>query len=187
MKNNLLIVGVFLVLVSCANPVPRKPIVRKSSSSMKESILFNKNLNAVEEKAINDVIHQDSLANYIASSNGFWYKYDHKSVNNNFPKFGDKLSYTYEVYDLKNVLIYSYDLIGEKTYFVDQEDIIEGLRNGLKLMNEGDIITFLFPSHQVYGFTGDENKVGINQPLIYKVKLNQIYIKNEINKKNENN
>lgn len=154
---------------------------------MQESIRINKNLNAVEEKAINEVIYQDSINNYIASPNGFWYKYNHKASNINLPKFGDKLTYSYEVSDLNSVLIYSGDAIGEKTYLVDQQDIIEGLRNGLKLMNEGDIITFLFPSHQVYGYMGDENKVGIKQPLIYKVKLNKINTKNEINNKNENN
>ncbi len=177
MKISLLLFSIFLVMVSCANPVPRKPIIRKSSSFMKESIQFNKNLNSGEEKAIMEIINQDSLINYFASSNGFWYKYVHKSPNNYLPEFGDELTYSYEVSDLNNVLIYSGDAIGEKTYLVDQQDIIEGLRNGLKLMNEGDIITFLFPSHQVYGYLGDENKVGIKQPLIYKVKLNKINTK----------
>ncbi len=177
MKNSLLLFSFYLMMVSCSNPVPRKPIIRKSSSFMKESIQFNKNLNSGEEKAIMEIISQDSLINYIASSYGFWYKYVHKSANNYLPEFGDELTYSYEVSDLNNVLIYSRDAIGEKTYLVDQQDIIEGLRNGLKLMNEGDIITFLFPSHQVYGYLGDENKVGIKQPLIYKVKLNKINTK----------
>ena len=187
MKISLLLFSFFLVMVSCVNPVPRKPVVRKTSSFMQESIRINKNLNAVEEKAINEVIRKDSLSHYIASSKGFWYKYEHKTANKIFPEFGDKLSYSYEVSDLSNGLIYNQEDIGEKTYLVDQQDIIEGLRNGLKLMNEGDIITFLFPSHQVYGYLGDENKVGIKQPLIYKVKLNKINTKNEISNKNENN
>jgi len=174
MKNNLLLFSIILMLASCVNPVARKPIIRKSSSFMKESIQLNKSLNAVEEKAIDEIIMQDSLSNYIASPNGFWYKYDLKSTNNKVPEFGDKLSYFYSVSDLNNVLIYSQESIGEKSYMVDQQDIIEGLRNGLKLMNEGDIVTFLFPSHKVYGYLGDENKIGINQPLIYKVKLNKI-------------
>lgn len=187
MKNSLLLFTFFLVMVSCVNPVPRKPVVRKTSSFMQESIRINKNLNAVEEKAINEVIRMDSLSHYIASSKGFWYKYEHKTANKIFPEFGDKLSYSYEVSDLNNGLIYYQEAIGEKTYLVDQQDIIEGLRNGLKLMNEGDIISFLFPSYQVYGYLGDENKVGIKQPLIYKVKLNKINTKNEISNKNENN
>ena len=187
MKNSFILFSFFFVMVSCVNPVPRKPVVRKTSSFMQESIRINKNLNTVEEKAINEVISNDSLSQYIASSNGFWYKYEHKTANKIFPEVGDKLSYSYEVSDLNNSLIYNQETIGERTYIVDQQDIIEGLRNGLKLMNEGDIITFLFPSHQVYGYSGDENKVGIKQPLIYKVKLNKINTKNEISNKNENN
>ena len=48
-------------------------------------------------------------------------------------------------------------------------------------MHEKDEVTFLFPSHKVFGYLGDENKIGINQPLIYKVKLNKINKKNESN------
>ncbi len=138
---------------------------------MKESVSFNKNLNAAEEKVIKGLIEQDSLSNYIVSSQGFWYKYNLKSSNSYLPEFGDKLVYSYEVSNMNYELIYSRDEIGERTYLVDQQEIIDGLRNGLKLMNEGDIVTFLFPSHKVYGYLGDENKVGINQPLIYKVQL----------------
>lgn len=181
MKNNFLLFSIFLVIISCTNPVPRKPITRKSSSYMKESVLFNKNLNAVEEKKIKELIEQDSLSNYFASSNGFWYKYNFKSSNTYLPEFADKIVYSYEVFNMNYELIYSRDEIGEKTYVLDQQEIIEGLRNGLEMMNEGDIVTFLFPSHKVYGYLGDENKVGINQPLIYKVQLNKIDRKNESN------
>lgn len=181
MKNNFLLFCVFLVIVSCANPLPRKPITRKSSSFMKTSVSFNKKLNAAEENEIKWLIERDSLNNYSNSSHGFWYTYNLKSKNNYFPEFGDKLVYTYEVFNLKNELIYSRDEIGERTYAVDQQELTEGLRNGLKMMNEGDVVTFLFPSHKVFGYLGDENKVGINQPLIYKVQLNKI------NKKNEGN
>ncbi len=181
MKNSLLLFSMFFVIVSCANPVPRKPVTRNSSSFMKASVTYNKNLNAAEEKAIKELIAQDSLNDYRTSSNGFWYKYNLKSSNSYFPEFGDKIVYSYEVFDLKNELIYSSVEIGERNYTVDQQEIIEGLRNGLKLMNEGDIVTFIFPSHKVYGYLGDENKVGINQPLIYKVQLNKINRKNESN------
>ena len=48
-------------------------------------------------------------------------------------------------------------------------------------MNEGDEVTFLFPSHKLYGYIGDKNKIDINQPLIYKVQLIKINKKNESN------
>ena len=46
-------------------------------------------------------------------------------------------------------------------------------------MNEGDVVTFLFLSHVAYGFIGDQNKIEINQQLIYKVQLLKINVKNE--------
>lgn len=148
---------------------------------MKESVSFNKSLIADEENAFKVIMKQDSLSDYVASSKGFWYKHEQKDTTAYVPKFGDMLSYTYEVYDLNNSVIYTEEEIGEQQYVVDQQEIIEGLRDGLKLMDEGDIVTFLFPSHKVYGYLGDQNKIGINQPLIYKVKLNKINKKNESN------
>lgn len=148
---------------------------------MEESVSFNKVLIEKEEELFKQIIAQDSLTTYFSSTNGFWYGYVSKSANAYLPTYGDQLFYTFEVFDVENSKIYSEEEIGLQTYFVDQQSIIEGLRDGLKLMHEGDVVTFLFPSHKVFGYLGDEKKIGINQPLIYKVKLNKINKKNESN------
>ncbi len=148
---------------------------------MEESISLNKSLNELEEKALKEIIQKDSLTNYVASSNGFWYTFTNKSAETYSPKFGDQLLYSYEVLDINKNVIYSSQEIGLQTYVVDKQELLEGLRNGLKLMHEKDEVTFLFPSHKVFGYLGDDNKIGINQPLIYKVKLNKINKKNESN------
>lgn len=57
---------------------------------------------------------------------------------------------------------------------MDQEELFTGLREGLKLMKAGEIVTFLFPSQQAYGYYGDENKIGTNISLICKVTVNSI-------------
>jgi len=181
MKHSFLILGISFILFSCGNTVARKPVVRKTSSFMKESVSLNKSIILDEENAFKAIMELDSLSTYIASSNGFWYKFEQKSTTTYIPKFGDELLFTYEVSDLKNNIIYASEEIGEQKYFVDQQEIIEGLRNGLKLMNEGDIVTFLFPSHKVFGYLGDQKKININQPLIYKVQLIKIKKKNESN------
>jgi len=181
MKNNFIIVFLAIAFFSCGQNVPRKPIVRKTSSFLKESISFNKSLIAEEEKAFESYKSNDSLNSYITSTNGFSYKIEKKSTSNYFPKFGDNLSFTYDVYNLRDEIIYSSKEIGIQKYYVDQQEIVEGLRNGLKLMNEGDVVTFLFPSHKVFGYLGDQKKIEINQPLIYKVQLNKINKKNESN------
>ncbi|MDO9037096.1 MAG: gliding motility-associated peptidyl-prolyl isomerase GldI [Lutibacter sp.] len=168
-------------MVSCANPIPRKPILRKTSTFLKESVMFNKTMNENEEKAFAAFMEKDSLTEYLASPNGFWYTFNQKSAIRNLPEIGDQVFYTFAVYNIHNTPIYSAEEIGEQTYIIDKQEIIEGLRNGLKLMGAGDEVTFLFPSHKVYGYLGDDNKIEINQPLIFKVQLIKINRKNESN------
>ncbi len=181
MKHSIFSIFLILCMFSCNNPEPRKPILRKSSSTMQESVAFNKALIASQEKAFEILIKQDSLSNYVNSNLGFKYKFYEKSNANYFPATGDEIVYSYEIFDLALRPIYSESEIGIQTYIVDKQEIVEGLREGLKLMNVGDNVTFLFPSHKVFGYLGDQKKIGINQPLVYKVKLIKINKKNESN------
>lgn len=148
---------------------------------METSVSFNKSLIEKEEAIFKAMIAKDSLSAYIASPSGFWYTYNNKSSKMVSPEFGDQLLYAFEVLDLENNVIYSSQEKGVQTYTVDKQELVEGLRNGLKLMHEEDVVTFLFPSHKVFGYLGDENKIGINQSLIYKVQLIKINKKNESN------
>lgn len=177
------IVSLFLagILISCIKPIPRKPISTRTSSFMEASISFNKTLNEKEEQLLKNKMQQDSLTSYIASPSGFWYAYNLKNTTSYFPQFGDQVLYTCEIYSITNKVIYTAQELGLQSYAIDKQELVEGLRNGLKLMNEGDVVTFLFPSHKVFGYLGDNNKIGINQPLIYKVQLNKINKKNESN------
>lgn len=181
MKTKIAILFLIGFLISCAQPVPRKPVTTKTSSFMETSVLFNKSLNEREEELLKNKMIQDSLTTYISSSNGFWYTYNLKSKNTYTPQFGDQVLYACEIYDINNNVIYSAQELGLQTYHINKQELVEGLRNGLQLMNEGDVVTFLFPSHKVFGYLGDENRIGINQPLIYKVQLNKINKKNESN------
>lgn len=181
MKNNYFLFIFLILTVSCANPIPRKPVLRKTSSFLKESVVLNKTMNESEENMFRMLMEKDSLTAYLASPNGFWYTFNQKNTDSYKPKTGDHIFYSYAVYDINNAVIYSAEEIGEQTYITDKQEIIEGLRNGLKLMGAGDEATFLFPSHKVYGYLGDSNKIEINQPLIFKVQLIKINRKNESN------
>jgi len=177
MKSSFLIIMTVLLVISCQKPIPRLPVVRKSVSEVETSIELNNKLKKEEELILKKVIKKDSLSTYYSSKYGFWYKYDTKGNGNYSPKKGDELLYTFSVYNVNNKLIYKEK---EIHYWVDKQDIIDGLEIGLKLMKQGDEITFLFPSNVAYGYSGDQNKIAVNQPLIFKVKLNQIN-KNESN------
>lgn len=170
-----------ILFTSCSKQQARKPVSQTSGTFMKESIERNKKLIAEEEQLIESIISKDTLE-YIASSKGYWYKYDIKTENDTiFPKRGDIVYYNYELRNLKNELIYTKDELKPQEYFVDKENIMMGLRDGIKLMKKGETITFLFPSHMAFGYHGDNEKIGSNEPLICTVTLNDIKKENQKN------
>ncbi len=173
MKNSLLLIAIVLI-VGCSKPEPRKPIVRKTSTFLKESIERNKTINKLEEEELLRLMQEDSTNNYIASPNGFWYYYNVKdSLKTTLPVKGDEVLYTYEIADIYGEQIYSKEELGERSYVVDKQELITGLQDAIKLMKEGETITFLFPSHKAYGYAGYQ-KIGGNQPLRYTVTLKQL-------------
>lgn len=166
-----------LLFTSCSKQQARKPVSQTSGTFMKESIERNKKLIAIEEQLIENIIANDTLKEYIASSKGYWYKYDVKTENDTIlPKRGDVAYFNYEIRDLKNNIIYTEEELQPQEYFVDKQNIMMGLRDGIKLMKKGETVTFLFPSHMAYGYHGDNEKIESNEPLICKVTLNDIKI-----------
>lgn len=178
MKSKFLFFVMIVFLVSCNKQEPRKPIVRKTSSFMDESVERNRALNSFEEDIFKLKMKKDSLNEYINSAYGFWYFYNKKnSLDSYLPSKGDKVIFTYEIKNFQDSIIYSKEELGLKNYLVDKEELITGLQEGIKLMKEGEIVTFLFPSHKAFGYTGNE-KIQSNEPLIYTVNLKQIIRKN---------
>ena len=168
-----------VLLISCTTPQPRKPIVQKTSSFLQESIERNKVINKVEEDAFMKLMKADSTNNYITSESGFWYYYNSKNSQiSELPITGDEITFTYEIKDINNQTLYSKEELGEKNYLVDKQELITGLQDGLKLMKEGETVTFLFPSHKAYGYSGYQ-KIKSNEPLIYMVTLNKILTNNQ--------
>ena len=85
------------------------------------------------------------------------------------------MTYTYGVKDLNGNWIYSPKKTQEKNYYVEQEELFIGLREGLKLMKKGEKITFIFPSKLAYGYYGDGDRIGTDKPLIYQVTIHNIF------------
>ncbi|MFD1316569.1 gliding motility-associated peptidyl-prolyl isomerase GldI [Namhaeicola litoreus] len=167
-----------LLLFSCNKAEPRKPVIRKTSTFMKESIERNQKINQLEEEILRLKLQKDSVNNYITSDFGFWYFYNQKdSLTASLPETGDEVLFTYEVKRINDSIVFNESQIGDQSYIVDKQELITGLQDGIKLMKEGETVTFLFPSHKAYGYSGAEG-INPNEPLIYKVKLKKI-IKNK--------
>lgn len=179
-KNVIYFFLMLLILNSCNKPTPRFPITNNSRNYFKEFIDQNKLLVEYQDKAFKDYITEHPERQYINSQNGFWYAYVKQNAESNqTPKTGDTVSFTYQIADIDHQIIYKIEELGEQSYVIDKEQRETGLRKGLKLMKENEVVEFLFPSFLAYGVLGDRKKIKTNQPLIYTV-----YLKKIINNKN---
>lgn len=150
----------------------RRPVSQSSGSFMRQSVARNKKIIAKEEDQIAAVIKSDTAKKYIASKKGYWYYYETRNLTDSLtPKKGDIAFFDYEIKDLKGNAIYSQEELGPQIYKVDKQEIMMGLRDGIKLMRKTEKVHFLFTSHMGYGYHGDNNKIGTNQPLFCTVTL----------------
>jgi gliding motility-associated peptidyl-prolyl isomerase len=172
------VLGIMLMF-SCKTPEARRPVTQKSGSYINESIERNKKIVAAEEDLIREIIEKDSTRKYHSSPNGFWYYYNTKdTIASRTPDFGDVVDFDYSLKTLDGRTIYSKEELPPRKYAMDKEKLFSGLRQGLKLMKEGETVTFLFPSHKAFGYYGDKKKIGKNVPVISTVTLNKIIEEN---------
>ena len=158
-----------LFLLGCKPTTARLPLQQNSGNFINISIEKNKDFNAREYSTIKLMVEN---SDFTRSDYGFWYRYDIKNKKSLYtPKFGDLVQYEYAVKNLKGNYIYAPEDTPKKNYYVEQQDLFSGLREGLKLMKKGEKMTFIFPSQLAYGFYGDQSKIGSNTPLIYEVTI----------------
>jgi gliding motility-associated peptidyl-prolyl isomerase len=163
---------VFITFISCKQQQARMPISRSSGTFLKESAARTKKLVAGEESKIDSIIKSNPQIKYIASKKGYWYHYDVRNEKDSLrPKKGDVAQFDYEIQDMKGNVVYSEVELRPQTYIVDKQNIIMGLRDGIKLMRKNEKVTFLFPSHMAYGYRGDTKLIKSNQPIICTVTL----------------
>lgn len=177
---SVLILFLALTLIHCGGPEPRRPVEVKSGSFFRESVERNKALLAAEEKIIKDIIAMDTLKEYLASPNGFWYFME--SVNDTalyMPKTDDQVLFSYNLMTLGNDTIYTAEALGPTSYVVDKEQLFPGLQQAIKLLKVNEKATFMFPSLQAYGYHGDGNAIGPKTPLKSSVELHTIIIAND--------
>jgi len=177
-----LIIMCCVAFSACNSPEARRPVKRSSGTFYKESAERNKELFEKEKMQITKIINSNPELHFYSSNNGFWYFYNKRdTINQTMPKYGDRIKFTYDVKNLGGTPILSENEIGIQDYVVDKsnQDLITGLREGLKLMKEGETITFLFPSYKAYGYYGINDKLGANVPIQCTVTLKNINQTNE--------
>jgi len=181
LKSYFLLTIAILALVSCKQQQARMPVSRSSGEFLNASVERNKKLIKGEEGKIDSIIKSNPNVKYLTSQKGYWYYYETKNETDTLrPKKGDVANFDYEIKDLDGNVIYSQLELKPQTYVVDKQNIMMGLRHGIKLMHKNETVTFLFPSHMAFGYHGDNRRIGTNEPLICTVTLNDFKPQNKI-------
>lgn len=166
----LLLIG---FLFSCQRQEARRPVSAVSSALfMKSSAVKNQQLLAREQHLIDSIIAKDSIHRYETSKAGFRFYYLKKNpTRERLPEFGDKVTFSYEVSDLDGNVIYTEQENGIRQYRVDKEKVFLGLQRAVKLLQEGEEAVFYFPSAVAFGYFGDRDKIGVNQPIVVRLQV----------------
>ncbi|HSR61466.1 MAG TPA: FKBP-type peptidyl-prolyl cis-trans isomerase, partial [Robiginitalea sp.] len=90
------------------------------------------------------------------------------------PQPDDLVTLRYNLTTWNNDTLYREAEIGTLRYKVDKQELFPGLRNSVKLLQEGETAVFLFPSSLGYGYHGDNDRIGPNLPLKSRITLLKI-------------
>ena len=169
---------VLLLGISCSETVARRPVSQSSGTYINnETIARNKERIAQEEAFIKKYIDSDTLNQYTSSNNGFWYTYiDRDTLGLQTPQIGDLVLFKYNLARINGDVLVNTESLGNTVTQIDQsnQELISGIREGLKLMKEGETISFLFPSHKAFGYYGYEDVIPTNTPIRSTITLLEI-------------
>lgn len=165
----LLCSGAFL---SCKKNPPQHPTQYANDGFLEYSKKFNKQLKDDENKDIQIYI-QNHPEDYLQTNAGFFMTRTKMNETRKVQDF-DTIRFQYQVSNMEDELIYSYEDVGEQLIVMGQTSMIPGLEYGLKRMSEGEYAKILLPSVLGYGVDGDRKDIGIDQPLVIEIKLEDI-------------
>ena len=95
-----------------------------------------------EENVFKEIIN-NSKKKFYYSNNGFWYSFINKNDKRK-PNIGERVIFSYEIYDVFGNIIYDKNFLQDVNYIIDKDDILPALREGVKVLGEGETAKFSF-------------------------------------------
>lgn len=161
-----------LALFACGSKEARRPVLMKTNTFLKESAMKNKKLVSEQRLLIDSIIKNDTIHTYATSADGFKYYYITENKQETYtPTFGDKVTFSYSLSDIYGKEIYSKQENKVITYYVDKQELFLGLRSAIKMLKVGEEAVFYFPSEIAFGYHGDNDKIGVNKPIVAQIHL----------------
>ena len=172
MKKIALLILASISFVSCDNQIVQYPVSYSNDDFMQRSQERGKML-LQEEIQWFDEYKKTSDLTFNKTESGLWISNTGKKSENT-ASVGNYVNFTYQVYDVKGNIIYTYDEIGTQKIILGKADITRGLHAALQLIGPGQEARVLLPSFLGYAGYGDDNKIEPNQPLVMDIKVIEV-------------
>ena len=104
------------------------------------------------------------------TNSGFWIANSGQRTDKT-ANSGEYIEFEYQVSDLENNILYSYNENKIQKIIIGKADIVRGLHAALQLIPEGESAKLLLPSFLAYGGYGDTQKIAPDTPIIMDVKV----------------
>lgn len=172
----LLVIFSAICLTACQEKQgARAPIAQNTTSILDNSLQRNAELTQEQQDLFAQYIQRDTQRDYNHSNQGFYYTYLHRELQDSItPKSGDMVIFNYQISDLQDQVIYSFEQISTQSNLLDKQDLLPVLRHAIKILKSKEVIKVLAPSELAYSYLGDSNKIAKNQPLIFTIELQSI-------------
>ncbi|WP_313384267.1 FKBP-type peptidyl-prolyl cis-trans isomerase [Chishuiella sp.] len=172
MKKIVFTLLVLITIFSCDQKVIQYPVSYSNDDFMQRSQERAKKIHQEELQWFDDYIKKNNQK-FVKTSSGFWISNDGKRTEST-ANTGDYIEFEYQVSDLKDNIIYSFEDNKTQKVVIGKSDLTRGVNSALQLIPEGESAKLLLPSFLAYGGYGDQSKIAPDEPIIVDLKIKKI-------------
>jgi FKBP-type peptidyl-prolyl cis-trans isomerase len=165
-----LIVGFLVLLSACSEAQTEEPKGPEQKPSQEQLIDKNRELLEQERNRITEFIEANKFEMKQTGSGMYYMRLSESTVNGDTSiKEGDRVSYNYRITLLDGTPVANSIDNGTRNIVVNKDQAAIGLHEAFLLMNVGDKMLFIVPSHLAYGISQNEDDVPPHSTIIYEL------------------
>lgn len=169
-KIGMMFFSILLLTWSCSSPDKPENREQLQGQDPSESLVkVNRYLVKAEQEDIDNYIRRHKWQMQESGSGLRYWIYE----KGKGPKAeaGQIAEMKYRTWLINGDLVYSSENDGIKSFMIGRGGVESGLEEAILLMNQGDKVRLILPSHLAHGLPGDEKKIPPRTAIVYEFEL----------------